>query len=194
MGRDEQILAAAEALIFEHGFDGVGVDAIGARAGVSGSAIYRHFKSKNEILLALFDHAIDTLLMRLQSPSAQPQDDLAHLVDLHVAFASANPALATIWTREQRSLTDAHRRSYERRQRRYLDRWLDTLQRCFPGNPPEKLVSAIRAVHWMMISDALGPTEGRRADDVHALLTDMAMRSLSALMTGAPERRPSTEN
>lgn len=63
MERDERILEAAEMLFFERGFDGVGVDEIGQAAGVSGSAIYRHFQGKNEILATLFDRAIDALLL-----------------------------------------------------------------------------------------------------------------------------------
>ena len=53
MTRDDQILAAAEKLFFERSFDGVGVDEIGRVAGTSGSAIYRHFPSKDAILAAL---------------------------------------------------------------------------------------------------------------------------------------------
>src|SRR5690349_6588366 len=47
VARDEVILDAAEKLFFERGFNGVGVDEIGQVAGVTGSAIYRHFDSKD---------------------------------------------------------------------------------------------------------------------------------------------------
>jgi AcrR family transcriptional regulator len=110
MGRDEQILEAAEQLIYERGFDGVGVDAIGQLAGVSGSAIYRHFDGKDEILGVLFDKAIDALLVRIQAADPDPAAELTALVRAHVEFAGSHPRLAAIWLREERSLADPYRR------------------------------------------------------------------------------------
>jgi AcrR family transcriptional regulator len=51
--RERQILDAAAALFYEKGFHGVGVDEIGQRVGISGPALYRHFKGKDQILAAL---------------------------------------------------------------------------------------------------------------------------------------------
>jgi AcrR family transcriptional regulator len=53
VSREQAILDAAERLITEHGFHAGGVDMIGEEAGISGSAIYRHFSAKAEILEAL---------------------------------------------------------------------------------------------------------------------------------------------
>ncbi len=72
MTPDEKILAAAEKLFFERSFDGVGVDEIGKAAGTTGSAIYRHFPSKDAILAALFDKTLDTILVRLGNPKRIP--------------------------------------------------------------------------------------------------------------------------
>ncbi|MGH3950933.1 MAG: helix-turn-helix domain-containing protein, partial [Pseudonocardiaceae bacterium] len=48
--RREQILAAAAELFAQHGFHGVGIDDIGAAVGISGPALYRHFRSKDAML------------------------------------------------------------------------------------------------------------------------------------------------
>lgn len=53
--RAERILAAAARLIASRGFHGVGMAEIGAEAGIVGSGIYRHFPSKEAILVALLD-------------------------------------------------------------------------------------------------------------------------------------------
>ena len=60
--RTERLLDATAALVAERGFHAVGIADIGAAAGVSGSAIYRHFRSKQEILVALLDRVVDGLL------------------------------------------------------------------------------------------------------------------------------------
>jgi AcrR family transcriptional regulator len=98
--RDEQILAAAEKLFFERSFDGVGVDEIGRVAGTSGSAIYRHFPSKDAILAALFDRILDTLLVRVGQPDEDPQADLEKLVRSFVSLAKSHERLVSIWLRE----------------------------------------------------------------------------------------------
>src|SRR2546423_12904902 len=53
--RRERILASATSLFLENGFHGAGIDDIAAAAGVTGPAIYRHFKNKDAVLVALFD-------------------------------------------------------------------------------------------------------------------------------------------
>ena len=49
----DQILAAALTLFAEKGYDGVGVDEIGAAVGMKGPSLYKHFRGKEAILDAL---------------------------------------------------------------------------------------------------------------------------------------------
>ncbi len=49
----ERILAAAEALFSQHGFDGVSINAIAERAGVSKANVFHHFNSKDALYLAV---------------------------------------------------------------------------------------------------------------------------------------------
>ncbi len=56
--RRQLLLSATVDLVSERGFHAVGIADIGAAAGVTGSAIYRHFKDKTELLVALFDHVV----------------------------------------------------------------------------------------------------------------------------------------
>ena len=51
----DRILDSALALFAEKGYDGVGVDLIAEKAGLKGPSIYKHFKSKEEILDVLIE-------------------------------------------------------------------------------------------------------------------------------------------
>jgi TetR/AcrR family transcriptional regulator len=53
----ERILAAAESLFAEHGFDAVSMSAIGEAAGVSKANVFHHFISKNDLYLAVLRNA-----------------------------------------------------------------------------------------------------------------------------------------
>lgn len=181
MNRDEQILAAAEKLFFERSFDGVGVDEIGRVAGTSGSALYRHFPSKDAILAALFDKVIDTLLVRIGEPEDDPDADLVKLLTSFAAMVTSHERLLAIWLREQRSLAQSYRRDHDRRQRRVTERWVSCLQRRYPKASDEELVTATRGVQLLLLSESLRPPGSRSAPHAEDLLIRMGLASLSVL-------------
>src|SRR5207248_11222301 len=69
--RRERILASATSLFLENGFHGAGIDDIAAAAGVTGPAIYRHFKNKDAVLVALFDRLAERLAGILATVAAE---------------------------------------------------------------------------------------------------------------------------
>jgi AcrR family transcriptional regulator len=187
--RDEQILAAAEKLFFERSFDGVAVDEIGRAAGTSGSAIYRHFPSKDAILAALFDKTLDSLMMRVGEPEEEPQADLEKLVRSFVSLTCSHERLVAIWLREQRSLAQRYRRDHDRRQRWITERWVGCLGRRYPVRSTDELVTATRGVQLLLLSEALRPPSGRRAEHAEELLTQLGLSALMALEPAAAIRR-----
>ena len=61
--RREQILSAAAELFARYGFHGVGIDDIGAAVGISGPALYRHFRSKDAMLAEMLTGISERLLV-----------------------------------------------------------------------------------------------------------------------------------
>lgn len=160
-GRNGVILVAAEQLFAERGFHAVGMAELGAAAGVTGSAIYRHFVSKDEILASLFEEASVELVDRLRPPSTDLREELEGLVDAHLDFTLDRRSLALIWLHEQRSLTAVHRDTFLRRRDRYVKRWLDVLIELHAGVPRPALIAAMNAAQTGLMSVALLP----RIDD-----------------------------
>lgn len=179
--RDRAILDAAKGLFYERGFDAVGVDEIGTRAGVTGPAIYRHFRGKEEILSTLFDEAMDHLLVLAGAPTEDPFADLHSLVAAQTEFALRDRELLSIYAREDRSLSPPARKRLARRQRQHVDRWVDALRRCYPERSDDELTTTAYAVIGMLISVAHWPKEAMRAAGLAALLIDLAERGVGAL-------------
>ncbi len=103
---------------------------IGAEAGVTGSAIYRHFDSKSAVLVALFDRVIDRLLAQAQEiarADTDPADALSGLVAGQVGFVVAERQLAQVYYTEIYNLPEADRRRLRRKQRLYLEEWVHLL-------------------------------------------------------------------
>jgi AcrR family transcriptional regulator len=117
-GRREQLLGAAAVLFADRGFHEVGMDDIGAAAGITGPGVYRHFSSKQALLESLCDRTMDRMLALAQTTS-----HLETLVDQHVELVVQERTLISVWVREQRALDEEIRRSLRSRMRQYEALW-----------------------------------------------------------------------
>ncbi|MEA2169376.1 MAG: hypothetical protein QOF76_2676 [Solirubrobacteraceae bacterium] len=181
MSRRQEILDAAQRLFYERGYEAVGVDAIGREVGIAGPSIYGHFTGKAEILAALFDESMDRMLELAGPRRADPVEQLEHLLRAHARFALDQRELLTIYTREERSLSDAARRRFRRRERDYLDRWVDPLERLHPDRSRQELVSVSSAVIGLLMSVTGWPRSALRTPDLQDLLAGLGRGALDAL-------------
>lgn len=189
--RRELLLEAAAHLFAERGFHAVGIDDIGAAAGISGPGVYRHFSSKGALLEALCDRAMSRMLEGARGiPGVHgddPQAALEALVDLHVAFAVAERSLIGVWVREARALSDDVRRSLRRRMREYEQPWQDVLGRLRDDLDPAEVAVVVGSTLAMLNGTAFtSPSVG--ATRLEVLLRQMALAALLTRRT--PARRP----
>lgn len=128
--RKERVLVAAAELIARNGYLGVNMTDIGAAVGITGSGIYRHFKSKAAILLALFDTVVDRLIADAEQVARTVQDPrtvLECLVRDHISFTISERQLCLVYLQESRNLPPADLRHLRWKQRHYVDLWQDAL-------------------------------------------------------------------
>lgn len=145
--RRKMILDSAVDLFVGHGFHGAGMDDIAAAAGVTGPAIYRHFPSKNALLVALFDQLGERLASGVEevlSAAASPRDALERLVRFHVGLALEERALIVVYASEERNLPEPDRRRARRAQRAYVEQWAALLR---PFRPDLSAAGRRTAVH-----------------------------------------------
>ena len=178
MTRDRQILRVAERLFFERGYGGVGVDSIGADAGVTGPAIYSHFRGKADILGALFDEAMDRMLALAGPVLEDPRAELEQLIRATARFALEKRELLTVYAREDRALEPEARRRFRRRQRDYVERWVDALEQLHPDRSRQELTSVAHAVLGMLMSVTMWPREALRTADLVELLAGLSTGAL----------------
>lgn len=131
--RRGQLVAAAERLFAEHGYLAVRLEDIGAAAGISGPAIYRHFPNKEALLVELLV-GISTRLLAGATEVVGAEDDAAtaleNLIDFHLDFALDESDLIRIQDRDLGNLPPAAKRQVRRKQRQYVEIWVDVLRRC----------------------------------------------------------------
>jgi AcrR family transcriptional regulator len=97
--RRQQIAEAALGLVAERGLRRMSVAALARRVGLVPSGIYRHFKSKDEIIDAVFDRIEQRLLANVEAARKENADPLACLKDVlvrHVRFIREGRAIPRI--------------------------------------------------------------------------------------------------
>ncbi|WP_370944370.1 TetR/AcrR family transcriptional regulator [Amycolatopsis sp. cg5] len=179
--RREQIMTAAAELFAHHGFHGVGIDDIGAAVGISGPALYRHFRSKDAILGEMLNSISQFLLDGGTARVAHdggPDEVLAALVAFHVDFALAHPALITVQERNLGNLTDHDRKQVRGLQRRYVEVWVRAISAAVPGVGERQARSAAHAVFGLINSTPYNRHLGD--EELAELLGRLALGALHA--------------
>ena len=103
--RHEQILEAAAAVLAHKGYYGARVADIAARAKVADGTIYLYFRSKEEILVALFQMAMRRFLDRARAelaPLKGAEARLRHIAHLHLDALGTHRDLAIVFQVELR--------------------------------------------------------------------------------------------
>jgi AcrR family transcriptional regulator len=152
--RRDEILEIAVGLFAARGYHGVSMDDIGSAAGVTGPALYHHFAGKEAMLVAALIPVSEGLLNGGRSRVALHPDDaeaaLVDLIEFHVEFALANPAVIALHLHELDRLPEEPRRQIRRLQRLYVEEWVAVLATLRPElDPAEARVLAHSAFGLM---------------------------------------------
>lgn len=92
--RRAEILAAAERIFVEHGYEGATIRKIADEVGLSSTALYMHFSDKGEILQEICREAFEELLCvnrRITEAQPTPEARLREMMNAYVAFGFDNP-------------------------------------------------------------------------------------------------------
>lgn len=174
--RKQRIVAAAADLVARRGYSAVGMADIGAAAGVTASAIYRHFHSKSAVLAAVFDGVADRLLSnaaRIVERSPDESAALSALIDDQVLIALGDRDLLQVYMREINSLPAEDRRRLRRKKRLYLEEWVHLVCELRPDLSDPEVRALVHAANGT-IQSALNYESTVPVDRLTELLADAA--------------------
>jgi AcrR family transcriptional regulator len=174
------LLNATAELVAARGFHSVGIADIGAAAGVSGAAIYRHFENKDELLVALFDRVVDALLVgarQVVRDASSPEAALDDLIRAHVEFALRDRAIIAVYGQEANNLPVDDRRRLRRNQRLYAQIWGDVIAQLRPDLADRALRATVHAAFGLL--NSVADFDARLADEeLGELLTTFALAGI----------------
>ena len=130
MNRD-QILEAAAQIIRQKGYHAASMQDIAEAVNLQKASLYHHFSSKQEILLALLDRALDLLIERVSTVLIQdnPADEkLCQAMRVYLGSLEEHADLAAVLLLEHRSLDPEYHQRHIPRRDRFERLWRDLIQ------------------------------------------------------------------
>jgi AcrR family transcriptional regulator len=178
--RRQELIAAAARLFASRGYYAVTVDDIGQALGLSGPALYRHFPSKEALLVAVFDQVIEHQRDRIRvivSEARNPTRALEAMVRLHVRFAVEQRENMAVWRQEFHHLPEADSWRLRRAQRLYVEEWVHVIHEL----RPELNDASVRALVHGVLGLLHSPSDfqsGLPDEGVMNLLMSMAVAAV----------------
>ncbi len=117
-------MSAASKVIAKDGFDGASVRNVAAKSKIGLSGIYYYFKSKDEMLYAIQQHAFSTLVRLLKERlehTTSPEERLKAVIDNHFEFFVQNVDEFTVCVHEIESLSGKYFKDVLKTRREYFD-------------------------------------------------------------------------
>ena len=119
LARRERLAAVAGELIVERGFDSLSVNELAQRCGISVGGMYRHIRTKTDVLVMACESIYGGVLEEMTEAAAShedPEDRLVAAVEAYLAACAANRRRILMTYREYGRLPVAARRRYMERE------------------------------------------------------------------------------
>ncbi|MGF9647408.1 TetR/AcrR family transcriptional regulator [Pseudarthrobacter oxydans] len=191
--RRQALLSAAASLFAVNGFNRVSLEDLGAAAGVSGPAVYRHFPGKQAVLADLLVTVSQELLdggREVVARNPDPASALRCLVEFQVDFALGKPDVIRVQDRDFSNLSEEDQAAVRTLQLSYVEAWVDVLAKLHPDTEITELRMRAHATFGLINSTPHSVrSHGRKmaAQSARPLLESMA---LAALLVDTPRSSP----
>ncbi len=181
------ILEAAAQVFRKKGFHGASMNDIAEAVNLQKASLYHHVSSKQEILLALLDRAIETLTERIAPITAQaaPADQkLRLMIRAYLQVLADHADLAAVLLFEHRSLDPKQHARHIPNRDRFEALWRDVVlegvktKKFTCANPSLAVRAMLGTLNWTLTwyrTDGAMPIE-----DIADQIADLQFKGLSA--------------
>jgi len=157
----QEILRASARLFRERGYDATSMNDIVAALKLSKGGLYHHFRSKDEILFHIMNHAMEITEERVMAPTRQipdPEQRLRALIRLHIELVvRARDREITVILHENHPLPAALRKQVNARKKNYIrfvEQLIAEVQQARKGNkgivsPRAAAFALLGMINWL---------------------------------------------
>ena len=126
--RQREIITAARAVIFSKGIENLTVREIAKELDITNAALYKHFKSKSEIISLLIDDIEESLLSAIQGAANKTGDPLQKLESIflsHISYSEQMKGTSFTVINQVSGLKDTY---LKKKMFRVLNKYLKTIK------------------------------------------------------------------
>ncbi len=158
MTRDD-ILDAAAQVFRQKGFHGASMADIAEAVKLQKASLYHHVSSKQEILLALLDRALDMLIEQIGAVAHQPlpaDQKLRQMIRAYLVSLAENSDLSSVLLFEHRSLEPEQRQRHVPQRDRFEALWRQAVEQGVQegtfvcSSPPIAVRALMGALNWTL--------------------------------------------
>jgi AcrR family transcriptional regulator len=185
----EALLDAACRLFIERGFGGTNINDIADAVGVTRTALYYYFPSKESMLQALTEEVTEQAArmagdLARSGAELAPDEALRRLVEQHASLILRHPLQFRVVERSESSLPEPHRSQAAASRRAVLDNFVEAIERGIHAGVFRRVNAHVSAFAilgmcnwcaWWFDPDGDVP-----ADGVAQTIVDFSLRSLMA--------------
>ena len=183
----DRILRCAAQVFADKGYHRASIRDIAQRVGMSLAGLYYYFRSKEELLFLIQDHAFGDILAALERALrgvTDPRQRLHLIVLNHIRYFIRNMAYQKVCAFEQEALGGEYYATVERKRRRYFELVRSVLQelageRRFLINLGAITLFLFGAMSWIHM--CYNPRKDGQAEDMARTLTDLFLLGFLAL-------------
>jgi AcrR family transcriptional regulator len=193
--RAREILAAARACFSEHGYQGAPITTIARRSGVVEGTIYKHFRSKQDLLFRVIEEFYEPLIRDVENGVRGIQgaaNRLRFIIGRHLRAFGADRGLCRLLIRETHPDGTLHRSAIAELNRRYTRAAVQTLEDGIESGEFRKDIvpAMVRSLIYGAIEQTVWRFVFRGARlDVDRIADDLTDAVLHGIVTPPPAAR-----
>ena len=130
--REDQVRAAALRLFKEKGYHATSMRDIASEVGINKGSLYSYIRSKEDLLIPVFERAMGVLLAQIEDIAAdhslQPTHRLTRAIHAHIAAVADNLDVLTVYLSEWRQLEAKSLTTVREQRERYAALFLEILE------------------------------------------------------------------
>jgi AcrR family transcriptional regulator len=130
--REDQVRAAALRLFKEKGYHATSMRDIASEVGINKGSLYSYIRSKEDLLIPVFEQAMAVLLAHIEQITAdsslRPTERLARAIHAHVIAVADNLDVLTVYLSEWRQLAAESLTTVRLHRERYAGLFLQILE------------------------------------------------------------------
>jgi AcrR family transcriptional regulator len=189
--RRERILNAAIEQFRRRGFPGTSIDDIGAAAGVTGPALYHHFRNKQELLAAAMWRVGDDVFAGLAAAAGgglSPEQRFERVVRTILGAILEHRATFPLLWAEDRYLTPEDLDVTWGRRRQILGTLADAIAGVRPDLSPAQVDTMTGGIQFLLGAHTYIPSPIENEHDLKELLVQMALALVRGTVAGGADR------